>query len=100
MRFEQPETDAEVSVESLTVGRVSWGTPREGAALWLSPSTLRSTIRIALIVGTLLSLINQGHVIAAGDASTLTWIRVAANYLIPWGVSSIGFLSASRREPA
>ena len=68
--------------------------------LWLSPRTLRKTVRIALIVGTLLSLINQGHLIAAGDASAVTWIRVAANYLIPWVVSSIGFLSGSRREPA
>lgn len=100
MRFEQPEMDAEASVESLTAGRVSWVTPREGMVLWLSPSTLRSTLRIALIVGTLLSLINQGHLIAAGDVSAATWMRVAANYLIPWAVSSVGFLSASRREPA
>lgn len=68
--------------------------------LCLSPDTLRKTLRIALIVGTLLSLINQGHLIAAGGTSTVTWIRVAANYVIPWIVSSVGFLAASRRAPA
>lgn len=86
--------------ESFAAGGVSWGTPWEGMVLCLSPRTLRKTLRIALIVGTLLSLINQGHVIAAGDTSAITWIRVMANYLIPWVVSSVGFLSASRREPA
>ena len=101
MRLGEPEMKIGASEkESATADRASWGTPREGVVLSLSPNTLRRTVRIALIVGTLLSAINQGHLIAAGDVSTITWIRVAANYLIPWIVSSIGFLSASRREPA
>ena len=93
-------TDVRASaIGPLPTGTVSWSTTREGVLLWLSPRTLRRTVQIALIVGTLLSLINQGHLIAAGDASTFTWIRVSANYLIPWVVSSIGFLSGSRSEP-
>ena len=87
-------------VETVSAGRTSWGTSREAVTLCLSPSTLRRTIRIALVVGTLLSAINQGHLIAAGDVSAATWIRVAANYVIPWVVSSVGFLSARRRKPA
>lgn len=87
-------------VEPIAAGGALWSTPREGVVLCLSPRTLRRTLAIALIVGTLLSLINQGHLIAAGDASTVTWMRVAANYLIPWFVSSTGFLSASRSERA
>lgn len=72
----------------------AWATPHEAARLCLAPSTLRRTLKIALIVGTLLSLINQGDIILAGQANVLTWVRVLANYVIPWAVSSVGFLSA------
>jgi hypothetical protein len=76
----------------------SWSTAREAAGLWFATSTLRKTLKIAAIVGTLLSLINQGSVIFGGDATAATWIRVGMNYLVPFCVSSVGFLSATRRR--
>jgi len=76
----------------------SWSTPREAALLWFARSTLRKTIRIALVVGTILSLINQLTVILDGRANYATWLRVGANYLVPFCVSSTGFLSATRRR--
>ena len=57
---------------------------------------LRRTITIALIVGTLLTLVNQGGVIAGGDATAATWVRTGLNYLIPFVVSNAGLLSARR----
>lgn len=75
-----------------------WSTTGEAARLWFAPRTLRKTIKIALVVGTLLSLINQGSVIFGGDATVATWIRVGMNYIVPFCVSSIGFLSATRRR--
>ena len=74
----------------------SWSTPREGARLWFARSTLRKTVTIAFVVGTLLCLINQGSVIAAGNATPATWLRAGLNYLVPFCVSSVGFLSATR----
>lgn len=74
----------------------SWSTPREAARLWFARPTLRKTGTIAAVVGTLLCLINQSAVIAAGDATPATWLRVGLNYLVPFCVSSIGFLSATR----
>jgi hypothetical protein len=76
----------------------SWSTAGEAVRLWFAPSTLRKTIRIALVVGTILSLINQLSVILDGRANYATWIRVGANYLVPFCVSSTGFLSATRRK--
>ncbi|MFC6844449.1 hypothetical protein ACIP4U_27485 [Streptomyces caelestis] len=34
-------------------------------------------------MGTLLSLVNQGAVIAAGGATAATWWRMLFNYLVP-----------------
>lgn len=76
----------------------SWSTGREAAGSWFAKTTLRKTLKIAAIVGTLLSLINQGSVIAGGEATAATWVRVGMNYIVPFCVSSTGFLSATRRR--
>lgn len=54
---------------------------------------LRRTVPIALVVGVVLTLINQGGVIAAGDATTLTWVRSALNFVVPFVVANAGLLS-------
>ncbi|MGD9573340.1 MAG: nitrate/nitrite transporter NrtS [Thermoleophilia bacterium] len=57
---------------------------------------MRRTITVALVVGTLLTIINQGDRIASGDIDAALMLKIAANYLIPWCVSSIGYISARR----
>jgi hypothetical protein len=57
---------------------------------------LQKTVGIALVVGTILTLINQGSVIFGGDATTLTWVRSALNYCVPFIVSNLGVLAAHR----
>lgn len=61
-----------------------------------TPKNLRRTIRIALLVGVLLTAINQGSVILAGHVNTATWIRCGLNFLIPFLVSNAGLLSGRR----
>ena len=51
--------------------------------------------RIALVVGTILTIINQTDRIA--DPTPALVLRVAANYLTPFIVSSLGWASAQRR---
>jgi hypothetical protein len=53
-------------------------------------------VPIALLVGTLLSLVNQGSLIFAGTATAVTWVRVVVNFLVPFCVSSAGFYSCRR----
>jgi hypothetical protein len=79
-----------------TATQPSWSTYGDAARLWFARATLRKTITIALVVGTLLSLINQGSVIFGGHATAATWVRVGCNYLVPFCVSSLGYLSATR----
>jgi hypothetical protein len=83
---------------ALVVVAPTWATPREACALVFRPATLRRTLRIALLVGTILSLVNQGALIVRGAADVTTWLRVLANYVVPFCVSSAGFLSATKRS--
>jgi hypothetical protein len=60
-----------------------------------SRPALVSSLITASVVGTLLSLINQGSVIIGGHGTAATWIRVLLNYLIPFIVSNISFVAAT-----
>jgi hypothetical protein len=68
----------------------------EGCRLILRGVTFRTGIRVALVVGTILSVVNQGSVIVGGDATPVSWVRVGVNYLVPYLVSSIGYLAPFR----
>jgi hypothetical protein len=57
---------------------------------------LRRTVRIALVVGVLLTLINQSGVLFGGHPTTITWIRCLLNFVVPFVVSNLGLLSGRR----
>ena len=75
---------------------LTWSTGRECARLFLQGGTVRTAGRVALVVGTILSAVNQGSTIVDGTATWVTWLRVGVNYCVPFIVASIGFLSACR----
>jgi hypothetical protein len=64
------------------------------------PDHLRRTIAIALIVGTILTAINQLDVILRGDATAITWLKCGLNYCVPFVVSNLGLLAGKRVEGA
>ncbi len=49
---------------------------------------------IALAVGTLLSLVNQGDLIVAGRFDNVLALRILGNYLIPFVVSNLGAMTS------
>jgi hypothetical protein len=59
---------------------------------------LRRTIKFALVVGTILTLINQLDVILNGQADGLTWVKCALNYCVPFIVSNLGLLAGRSAE--
>jgi hypothetical protein len=67
---------------------------REGCAFCPQRRNLRRTVGIAIVVGVILTLINQGTVITAGHGTTATWVRCALNFIVPFLVSNAGLLSA------
>lgn len=76
---------------------ITWGSRvRDACEFCAYPQNLRRTVLIALVVGVVLTAINQGAVIAGGDATTLTWLRCALNFVVPFLVSNAGLLSARR----
>lgn len=53
------------------------------AAQW---PIVAAALRLALVVGTLLNLINQGGALL--DGLSLSWFHAALNYLVPYCVAS------------
>jgi len=77
----------------------AWSSWPQAVRLMVTGATLRTSLPVALLVGTLLCAVNQGTAVAAGDIDATTLARLAANYAIPYVVSSIGFLDAHRLRP-
>lgn len=59
---------------------------------------LAQTIRVAVVVGTVLFTINQLDVVLAGKATWVTWLKAALTYLVPFLVANYGLLVGSRRH--
>lgn len=59
----------------------------------LTWNIVRNSLKIALVVGTLLNLINQGESLLQGDK--ISWFHVLLNYLVPYCVASY---SAAKNE--
>lgn len=77
----------------------SWSRPFEAVVLIARGRTVGRALPVALVVGTILSAVNQGTAIVAGAATTGVWIKVAVNYMVPFVVASVGYLSGRRRRP-
>jgi len=50
----------------------------------------------ALVVGTVLTAINQGNVLLSGELPAALWWKVPLTYLVPYSVTTWGALSSSR----
>ena len=66
-------------------------------SLALAPATVKAAIMVALVIGTVLNLINQGDALLAGDP--LVWWKIVLTYLVPYCVSTYGAVMALRNRP-
>ncbi len=75
------------------------GNPRCLCCTFLFWPMLRRSLLTALVVGTILTAINQGNVIAQGNAaSSLIW-KIPLTYCVPFCVATWGALINSRIQP-
>lgn len=73
----------------------TWATWRQALRVVGYRPHLVRTVRIALIVGTLLFAINQLDVVVRGDATALLWFKAGLTYVVPFCVSNLGILVAT-----
>ncbi len=73
-----------------------WSRPGEAARLLARGVTVRPCVPVAAVVGCVLSAINEGAPVAAGRAGWLTWVQIGLNFVVPFLVSSYGYLAAAR----
>lgn len=64
-------------------------------AICRQPAHMRRTCLIGLVVGCLLTLINQLDVFIDGKATAVTAAKVALNFCVPFVVSNLGLLAGS-----
>lgn len=62
-------------------------------------ATFHAAWRVALVVGVILSLVNQGQAMMTDWTAPWMWLRIAFNFLVPFVVASLGFLTACRVPP-
>lgn len=87
-------------VDDLGYGRSpadTWRGWRQGFRILRQRTYLRRTTVTAVVVGTVLFAINQLNVVLEGNADTLVWVKVAVTYSVPFAVSNLGILFATRR---
>ena len=55
------------------------------------------SVCVAIVVGTILNLINQGDAIL--EATSLNWIKIILTYFVPYDVSTYGAVSYRLSRP-
>ena len=58
---------------------------------------LRRSLKVAAVVGTILTLLNQGDVIVAGGWESALYWKVPLTYCVPFCVATFGSLANGRR---
>ncbi len=77
----------------------TWARWSEAPAVVAHRGHLVRTVTVALVVGTILFIINQLDVVMAGDATVRTWVKTVTTYLVPFFVANYGVLTGARRSP-
>ena len=57
-------------------------------------------LKIALVVGTILAVINHGDAILEASMANTDWVKVILTFCVPYGVSWYSAVTAQNRAPA
>lgn len=59
----------------------------------VTPSVMQRSVRVSLIVGTLIGAINYGDKILAGSIQSSEWIKAIVTFAVPYIVSTYAAVS-------
>lgn len=63
----------------------------------LRPAVVRTALKVALLVGTLLAVINHGPALVNLSLTTQAMFQILLTYLVPYGVSTYSSVKFIRR---
>ncbi len=61
------------------------------------PAAVATGLKVALVVGIILNLINQGDVLLSGSLMEVNWLKFGLTFLVPFGVSVYSAWQANKR---
>ena len=61
----------------------------------VEPQILLRSLKIAVVVGTILVCINHGDLILKGDTEKIEWYKIALTYIVPYCVSTYSAIVSS-----
>lgn len=67
-------------------------------ALAVRPDIVTRAIKVGLVVGTILAMINHGNKILTGSVDLDSALRIALTYLVPYGVSTWSSVQTVRKQ--
>lgn len=66
----------------------------------LTRTVLARSLRASLVVGTVLTALNQGDLLLVGTFPAALWWKIPLTYLVPFLVATYGALGVPPRAPA
>jgi hypothetical protein len=67
---------------------------------WISPVFRSTALKVSMIVGSVLFLVNHGVAVIEGEMTTERWFSAAVTYLVPYTVSVHGQYVTKLRQEA
>ena len=75
--------------------------PHPAAGVWrlaLEGSVVRRALLFGVVVGPILIAINHGDALLAGEIEPARWLKISLTLLVPYLVSTISSVAATRRS--
>ena len=67
-------------------------------AIAFEASVRKRALKVAMLVGSILAVINHGDAVISGNATAATWVRIILTFLVPYCVATFASVQAIRQS--